>query len=210
MEKEGEEEVMKQILAQANGKVREAPAAPVSDWPAALVAPRLWKVDKATATVWGRTRGDIPDEEKRVAAAAATATAQSKGNRETAKGLAFLLLMALLTYFPYVVQQNGWLAAYWERVSPPVFGARVADVPPDIRKQSGGGQGVIVRGVVKDSPAFRHGISEGDIVKKIGSLDVRDVTGFFRAVQMSAGQRVMVELVRDGAMIQKEIVLGGK
>lgn len=201
---------MKQILAQANGKVPEPPVAPVSDWPAALVAPRLWKVDRATATVWGSTRADIPDEEKRVAAAAAITTAQSKGDREIAKGLVFLLLMALLTYLPYVVQQNGWLAAYWERVSPPVFGARVADVPPDIRKQSGGGQGVIVRGVVKDSPAFRHGISEGDIVKKIGSLDVRDVTGFFRAVQMSAGQTVMVELVRDGAVIQKEIVLGGK
>ena len=64
--------------------------------------------------------------------------------------------------------------------------------------------------VVRDSPAFRHGISEGDIVRKIGGLDVRDVAGFFRAVQMCAGQRVIVEIARDGAMTQKEIVLGGK
>jgi len=200
---------MKHILAQANGKVREAPAPPVMDWPAALVAPRLWKVDGATATVWGRTVGDIQGKAIGVEAAAPAHTERAR-NRDFAKGLTFLLLMALLTYLPYVVQQNGWLTAYWAKVSPPVFGARVENVRSDIRQQTAGGQGVIVRGVVKDSPAFRHGISEGDIVRKIGDLDVRDVTGFFRAIQMWAGQRVIVEIVRDGAMIQKEIVLGGR
>jgi S1-C subfamily serine protease len=210
MKKEKEEEVMRQILAQANGKVREAPAAPAMDWPAALVAPRLWKAEGATATVWRRAGGDIREETGSFEAAAPANTAKSKGDRDIAKGLVFLLLMALLTYLPYVVQQNGWLAAYWAKISPPVFGAHVENVPPDVGRQTARGQGVIVREVAKDSPASRHGISKGDIVRKIGGLDVRDVTGFFRAVHMCAGQRVIVEIARDGAMIQKEIVLGGR
>jgi len=210
MKKEKEEEVMKQILAQANGKAREAPAPPAMDWPAALVAPRLWKAEEATATVWWRTDEDIQGEAGGVEGATPANTAKAKGDRDIAKGLVFLLLMALLAYLPYVVQQNGWLAAYWAKVSPPVFGARVDNVPPGMRQPTAGGRGVIVREVVKDSPAFRHGISEGDVVRKIGGVDVHDVTGFFRAVHMCAGQRVIVEIARGGAMIQKEIVLGGR
>ncbi len=123
------------------------------------------------------------------------------------KGVIFLLLMAFLTVIPYGMRQCDSLAGCFAKLKPCAFGAHVRDLSSDLREQTGSMKGVVVNAVVKNSPAFRSHISKGDVVRSIGGLDICDVSGFFRAVSRFAGQQVIVEILRDGKRLQKEIRL---
>ena len=47
----------------------------------------------------------------------------------------------------------------------------------------------------------------GDIIRQMGGFPIADVRGFYEVMDRIAGQRVMVELVRDGKEMKKEVQL---
>ncbi len=100
------------------------------------------------------------------------------------------------------------LASYWVKLKPPVFGVHMQDLTAEIRKSSGTKTGASVIAVVKDSPAARAGIARGDIVSKIGDVEVGSAASLYDAVEKLAGQKVMVEVWRDHEALQKEVQLG--
>lgn len=68
--------------------------------------------------------------------------------------------------------------------------------------------GVYVNEVVKGSPADKGGIQAGDIITKLGNLQVNDFKGFRRHLyRFKTGDTVEVELIRDEEVIIKSIQL---
>lgn len=61
--------------------------------------------------------------------------------------------------------------------------------------------------VVKNSPAFRADILKGDILRKIGDVELYGSASFREIVAKFAGQKIIVEILRDGKEFQKEIQL---
>lgn len=110
-------------------------------------------------------------------------------------------------YMPYSVDRYDCLATYWIKMKPPIFGVYVRDLTPEIRQSIGSNKGLLVNAVVKNSPAFRADILKGDILRKIGDVELYDPASFREIVAKFAGQKVMVDILRDGKELQKEIQL---
>jgi len=111
------------------------------------------------------------------------------------------------TYMPYSVERYDYLAAYWLKRKPPAFGVHVRALPPELRQQIASNKGVLVNAVVNNSPAFRCDILKGDVLRKIGDVEIYDSNSFGQAVNRFAGQKVTVEIFRDGKELQKEVQL---
>lgn len=59
--------------------------------------------------------------------------------------------------------------------------------------------GVRVMEVTPDSPAAKAGLERGDVISKIGEVDVRNIRDFFRALaEHKAGDKVKLEVFRGG------------
>jgi len=112
-----------------------------------------------------------------------------------------------IAYMPYSVNRYDYLATYWVKLKPPIFGVIVDDVSTEMRQKIGSNKGQSVIGVIKKSPAFRADILRGDILRKIGDVEVCDRESFFHAAARCAGQTVRVVIYRDGKEIEKEITL---
>jgi serine protease Do len=79
------------------------------------------------------------------------------------------------------------------------FGLRTQAVTPDIARAYGldEAQGALVRSVEADGPAAEAGLQRGDLIIRIGSRDIEDTRGLFRAVAEAPVDRdVEVEYVR--------------
>lgn len=62
--------------------------------------------------------------------------------------------------------------------------------------------GLLVNTIYPDSPAARAGIRQGDIIKKINAVSLRDKRDYVSALRnQTAGSRVRVEILRDGKMM---------
>jgi len=200
---------MDQIATQPEARTwRVSSGSTAGDPLAAFVGRKLWAIDRAPSLVWRLLYGGGGPREERAIESLNVAAARATGGATCVKGAVFLLLMAFFTYIPFGVEQFDCLSGHWTDIKPCVFGAHVRDLPPVLRERVGGTGGVLVRAVVKNSPAYCCDILKGDVVKEIGGIDVCDVRGFFLAVDRFAGQKVQVVILRDGKRLEKEIVLG--
>ena len=86
-----------------------------------------------------------------------------------------------------------------------VFGFHPKELTKDIRQKIGSDKGMVVVAVRKGSPAFQADILAGDIVKKIGDIEMTDLKSVDDAAGMHACQKVTILLLRDGKEITKEI-----
>ena len=60
------------------------------------------------------------------------------------------------------------------------------------------GLGMRIDGVTDNKPAFKAGIQKGDIVKKLGGMDVKDVMSYMKALsQYKKGDSTTVEILRN-------------
>jgi S1-C subfamily serine protease len=71
-------------------------------------------------------------------------------------------------------------------------------LPPEIRQQLEQNTGVFVLIVVNGSPAFNANILEGDAILKVDGEDVESVPDFMEKYKRLAGQKVDVEIWRNG------------
>ncbi len=68
------------------------------------------------------------------------------------------------------------------------------------------GEGMRIDGVTENKPAFKAGIEAGDIVKKLGDTDVKDVQGYMKALaKFKKGDTTNVEVLRKGEIKKMNI-----
>ncbi len=92
--------------------------------------------------------------------------------------------------------------------SPPghksALGMTVSEITPGIARELGNPQlrGVVVMAVEVDSPAIESGIERGDLIQRVGDLDVKALDDYARAVRaVPTGQLIRMLLRRDGKNI---------
>lgn len=99
---------------------------------------------------------------------------------------------------PVTVQRYAYDAGFFRKTKTPIFGVVPKPLPPDIREKLQRNTGVIVFIVRNDSPAFVANILEGDVILKINAEDVISMDDFVQKLLNFAGQKVDVEIWRDG------------
>jgi len=68
------------------------------------------------------------------------------------------------------------------------------------------GVGMKMDGVKDDRPASNAGMIRGDVVVKMGDLDVEDMMGYMKALgQFEPGQTVPVTILREGKAMVMEV-----
>jgi hypothetical protein len=106
---------------------------------------------------------------------------------------------------PYSNERFDYFASYWIKLKPPILGLVVSPLTPGIRTQIQSNKGLLVRGVVKNSPAFESDIIPGDVLKKIGDIEIVDFASFREALLKYEGQMIDITLWRGGKEITKNI-----
>jgi len=161
---------------------------------------------KYTGTRSGVMPLTVPDTQK--STTTLSGSTYGSGGFESFSGTANTTTYGSKTvYTPYSVDRYDYLAVYWIKGKPPVFGVHVKDLTPEIRQSIGSNRGLLVNVVIKNSPAFRADIFKGDILRKINDVDLYDAHNFSAIVAKFAGQKVIVTILRDGKELQKEIQL---
>lgn len=98
-------------------------------------------------------------------------------------------------------------ALFLRRTTPPIFGAAVSPLPDELRAALQRNRGVLVRAVVKGSPAFRADLLKGDVLVGLEGEDVVEPGEFYRRIQSLAGQTVTLSVLRNGASINISVAL---
>ena len=95
------------------------------------------------------------------------------------------------------------------KVEHPFLGIQMVDLNPDLRKEINQdrdlnlkvqqNEGVLILGVMEDSPAARAGLQEGDIILKVGGKPVKKASEVQEHVEASAvGADLEIEVERNG------------
>jgi hypothetical protein len=109
------------------------------------------------------------------------------------------------SYVPVTVDRHSYVATFWRKTKPPIFGVKIAALPDDLRQSLGRNTGALVMDVVDDSPAYRANILVGDVIIGIGAEELYSLSDFTRKVDAYAGKRCVITLIRDG--VEKPILV---
>jgi len=86
-----------------------------------------------------------------------------------------------------------YYASYWVKIAPPVIGVHVKGTGKDAKVD-----GLIVLAVVEGSPAFKASLKEGDMLTRIGDVELTNTQALSQVVKSYEGKTVDVEYVREG------------
>jgi hypothetical protein len=111
-------------------------------------------------------------------------------------------------YGENIIRRSDYLATFWVKLKPPVFGTRLEEPTPESRKNPASDAGMTVQAVIKASPAFNAGIQKGDILHRIGLVEISDNKAYEDALKIYYGELANVILYRDGQEMKKRIQLG--
>jgi len=111
------------------------------------------------------------------------------------------------TYIPYTEHRSDYVATYWVKLKPPMFGTHLKDLMPEMKQQIGSNKGMLIHAVVKGSPAFEADILKGDILRRIGDVSVFDQESFQRALSENEGKETDVTFLRANKEITKSVKL---
>jgi hypothetical protein len=101
---------------------------------------------------------------------------------------------------PYRVDRYDQFASFWVKSKPPILGVYYRDLDQAERSALQRNRGVVVMAVVKGSPAFVSDILRGDVLLQVAGADVLDVQQMNSLLLSNAGKRVVLQLMRAGAM----------
>jgi membrane-associated protease RseP (regulator of RpoE activity) len=112
--------------------------------------------------------------------------------------------------------QHQYYASYWAKLPMPLLGVHIIklkqksrDDDDDVRA-SKEEPGLRIIAVIKASPADTAQIVKGDVLLKIGDVELAKPDDLFAAVQRYAGQVVEVKVVRKDATMNITVALNGK
>lgn len=108
------------------------------------------------------------------------------------------------TYIPYNTDRYFYYASYWVKIKTPFsFGIFSRDLSPETRRKLGRNNGRLILAVLKNGPAWDANILIGDILIKIGDIEIGGLESLEKLVKKFGGHEVQVELIRDGKIIKK-------
>lgn len=110
-------------------------------------------------------------------------------------------------YVPQNVDYYAYSATYWAKSKPPIFGVLVQALDDGEKKSIGSSKGVVVKAVIKGSPAFDADILCDDIIVQMDDAAVPDPDGFFDMVITNAGKPVALQIVRNGNRLTKNLTI---
>ena len=113
-------------------------------------------------------------------------------------------------YIPYSVRRSDYLATYWVKLKKPIFGAHLRELSTETRQELGSNHGMMVNAVIDGSPAFQADILRGDILRKIGNLEIASTGDFQTALKRYQGKSVSVVVFRNGETLVKKLKLNRK
>jgi hypothetical protein len=128
-------------------------------------APVVILYSKYTGSVSGSIPLTLPDTQ--TSSTSLYGSAYGYGGYASYSGTAYTTTYgSKTTYIPYTVHRSDYLATYWIKMKPPIFGTHIKDLTPEIRQQIGSNKGMLVYAVIKGSPAFEADILKSDVLKK--------------------------------------------
>lgn len=101
-------------------------------------------------------------------------------------------------YVPYAVNRYAYYASYWVKRASPVLGAIVSNLPPELRQKLERNAGVVVRVIVRGSPAWEANLVPGDVITAVAGEAVSDAESYQRLTERHAGETVRLTVLRDG------------
>lgn len=101
---------------------------------------------------------------------------------------------------PVTVQRYQYDAIFFRRMPSTILGVIAIPLPSEIRQQLERNTGVLAWVIRNDSPAFHANILEDDAILKINGEEVDSVSDFTPKLQKFAGQKVEIELWRNGQL----------
>jgi S1-C subfamily serine protease len=108
---------------------------------------------------------------------------------------------------PYRVDRYDQFASFWAKAKPPILGVYSRDLDQAERSALQRNRGVVVTAVVKGSPAFASDILRGDILLQVEGTEVLDVNQMNSLLLANAGRRVVIQVMRSGAITALNVQL---
>ncbi len=109
-------------------------------------------------------------------------------------------------------EQYKYYASYWAKLPMPLLGLHVIKLKhkekdSDVIVDE---DGLKVLAVIKNSPAFKAGIKRGDVLLKVGSVDVQTPALLSKAVGKYAGKTVKISYKRQDELASTEAALNSR
>ncbi len=111
------------------------------------------------------------------------------------------------TMIPYSASRYEYLATYWAKIKVIFFGVHVRDMNAELRQKNRTNKGVYVYAVIKGSPAFNADIVNGDVLLKIGDIDLNSSQSYSDAIDKYKGHDVDVVGLNNGNLYTKRVKL---
>lgn len=111
------------------------------------------------------------------------------------------------TFIPVSYDRYDYFAGFWVKRNTPIFGTVNRELTLEERKIISGNQGIMIEAVIKGSPAFKADLLKGDILKRIGTVEINDLTSYQNALLLSRGKEITVVFFRDGRELSKQVIL---
>jgi|WetSurMetagenome_2_1015567.scaffolds.fasta_scaffold87892_1 hypothetical protein len=114
------------------------------------------------------------------------------------------------TYVPQTTEYYDFAATYWGKLKPSIFGVLVTALDDEARQRIQSNRGVVIRAVVKNTPAFTADLLRYDVITRFAGEDITDPDQFFDTVVRNAGRKVDVEINRNGVVKTIPVQLVGE
>jgi hypothetical protein len=107
-----------------------------------------------------------------------------------------------------------YYASYWAKLPTPLLGVHLIKLKPmadpanDVKPADEKGLNIIA--VIKESPAAKAGIANGDVLLKLGDVELNKPDDLIAAVKRYEGQSVPVELMRDQSNLKVNVALNSR
>lgn len=111
------------------------------------------------------------------------------------------------TYVEHSTDYYDYSASFWAKAKPSLFGVLIKELDEKTKARIGSNKGVLVRAVIKGSPAFQADILRDDILLSVGGEQVLHPDQFFDLVDRSRGKKVPVKLNRNGLEMTVMVVI---
>lgn len=109
-------------------------------------------------------------------------------------------------------EQYKYYASYWAKLPMPLLGLHVIKLSHKDKDtgKSVEEDGLKVLAVIKESPAFKAGLKRGDVLLKMGSVDIQTPAKLSEAAMKYAGKQVKIGYKRDEEAKTAEATLNSR
>ncbi|MGJ8620693.1 MAG: PDZ domain-containing protein [Methylophilaceae bacterium] len=109
-------------------------------------------------------------------------------------------------------EQYKYYASYWAKLPMPLLGLHVIKLSHKDKDtgKSVEEDGLKVLAVIKESPAFKAGLKRGDVLLKMGSVDIQTPAKLSEAAMKYAGKQVKISYKRDEEAKTAEATLNSR